>query len=190
MTPSASRRARLVEAAKALFHRRGYEAVSLYDIAAGADMKQGHVYYYFKSKQDIAAAVLDHWRASAQALFLKIGAAKDPRHRMVKFLDHAVEVAGIYTKWGCPIAGLSASMAGIPPKTGKAALEPVYLIHLAFLQAAFRELGHKRRRARMEAYTLLCGLQGAIHLAHVMHDRDILLDFIQDRKDWVRRLSA
>jgi hypothetical protein len=36
---------------------------------------------------------------------------------------------------------------------------------------------------------LLAGLQGSIHLAHVMNDPAILLDFLKERTAWVRRLE-
>ncbi len=52
-------RARILDAAAALFRERGYSAVSLRDIAAGADMKAGSVYYHFASKEEIVLEVLN-----------------------------------------------------------------------------------------------------------------------------------
>ncbi len=51
-------RGRILDAAAALFRERGYSAVSLRDIAAGADMKAGSVYYHFASKEEIVLEVL------------------------------------------------------------------------------------------------------------------------------------
>lgn len=181
-------RTRLIEAAKTLFHRRGYEAVSLYDIAAAAGMKQGHVYYYFKTKRELALAALEDWRMMAQALFAELGMVKEPRRRVAQFLDHAAEISPIYSKWGCPIAGLSASMAAIAPDVAGERFAPVYPVHLDFLQDAFRAMGLNERRAKVEARALLAGLQGSIHLSHVMGNRRILLDFVTEQKNSVQRL--
>lgn len=189
MATAVSRRSRLIDAARTLFHRHGYEAVSLYDIAASAGMKQGHVYYYFKTKQELALAVLEDWRAKAVTLFAELGTAKAPRRQIMRFLDHAAEISPIYSKWGCPIAGLSASMAAIVPRPGKDRFQPVYLAHLEFLRDAFRAIGFDDRRAKREAQLLLAGLQGSIHLSHVMGSRRILLDFLNERKNWVQRLQ-
>lgn len=188
MATAVSRRSRLILAAKELFHRHGYEAVSLYDIAAAAGMKQGHVYYYFKTKQELALAVLEDWRAKTTALFIELGTIKEPRRQIMQFLDHAADASPIYSKWGCPIASLSASMAAIAPRPRKDRLQPVYLTHLGFLRAAFKAMGFDDRRAKREAQVLLAGLQGSIHLAHVMGSRALLLDFLNERKTWVQRL--
>lgn len=188
MATAISRRAKLIEVAKTLFHQRGYEAVSLYDIADAAGMKQGHVYYYFKTKQDLALAVLDEWREMAKALFAKLAAVAEPRRQITQFLDHAAEISPVYSKWGCPIAGLSASMIALAPSVTVERFEPVYLVHLGFLRAAFRKMGFSDRRAKEEALGLLAGLQGSIHLSHVLRNRKILLDFVQERKTSVQRL--
>lgn len=189
MVTAAARRSKLIEAARTLFHRRGYEAVSLYDIADAAGMKQGHVYYYHKSKQDLALAALADWRAMAETLFARLGAIEEPRRRIMQFLDHAAEISPIYSKWGCPIAGLSASLTAVVPPLPRTRFRPVYLVHLRFLGAAFEAMGFSERRAKDEAQALLASLQGSIHLSHVMRNRKILLDFIHERKAFMKRLQ-
>lgn len=188
MVTAASRRSKLIEAARTLFHRHGYEAVSVYDIAAAAGMKQGHAYYYFKTKQELALAVLEDWRVTSAALFTKLGSAKDPQRQIMRFLDHAADIAPIYSKWGCPIAGLSASMAAIRPREEKGWIEPVYSTHLAFIERAFKAMGLDNRHAKREARMLLAALQGSIHLSHVMGDQRLLLDFVKEQKAIVQRL--
>ena len=53
------KRARLVEAAVNLAYRQGYTRTTIADIAKESGVPLGNVYYYFKTKDDIATAILD-----------------------------------------------------------------------------------------------------------------------------------
>lgn len=57
--PIGERRADLVAAATELFLTRGYEGATMCDISAAAGMTQANVYWYFKSKDDVFAAVME-----------------------------------------------------------------------------------------------------------------------------------
>lgn len=187
--PRTSRRANLIEAAATLFHQRGYAEVSLYDIAAAAGMKQGNVYYYFKTKQDLATAVLERWRDIFQGLVERTRATRDPRRKIIQFLDQAAEIAGIYARWGCPIAGLSSELLAVLSPRDARAMPRVYEAHIAFLSAAFAAMGYDAARSRSESYALLSALQGTIHVSHVMNDVEILLAFIRQRKKSVSEIT-
>ena len=51
-------RRRILEAGLDLFSRRGYEGASMDDIALELEATKGLLYHYFRSKQDILAAIL------------------------------------------------------------------------------------------------------------------------------------
>jgi AcrR family transcriptional regulator len=52
----------LVAAARELVYRQGVERTTLADIAQVADVRLGNVYYYFKTQDDIVAAVVQAQR--------------------------------------------------------------------------------------------------------------------------------
>lgn len=54
-----NRRALLLDAAAKQFGGRGYHAVTMREIAGGADMLAGSVYYHFPSKDDLLIAVYE-----------------------------------------------------------------------------------------------------------------------------------
>ena len=54
-----TRRTQLLDTALALFARQGVENVSVKDLAAEVGVAQGLIYYYFKSKDDLLAAVIE-----------------------------------------------------------------------------------------------------------------------------------
>lgn len=51
---------KLVEAAADLFWRNGYEATGLAEIYQAAGVNSGSFYYFFKTKENLLLAVLDH----------------------------------------------------------------------------------------------------------------------------------
>lgn len=54
---NSARRAEILEAAAKLFSKAGYDSVGMRDIAEGAGILPGSLYYHFKSKQEIYIAV-------------------------------------------------------------------------------------------------------------------------------------
>lgn len=67
-----NRRDALLAAAAAVIATRGYEAVSMRDIAAAAGMRAGSLYYHYASKDDLFAAV---HAAAIDAIILAVDAA-------------------------------------------------------------------------------------------------------------------
>jgi TetR/AcrR family transcriptional repressor of nem operon len=102
---SARHRAALLEAASGLFRERGFEGVSISDIAAAADLTHGAFYTHFSSKEALCAEVVE--RAVGQSVaFAK--ATPDRRARVNFYLSagHAEDRAE-----GCPLAALSGDVA-------------------------------------------------------------------------------
>ncbi len=62
----------ILNAAGNLFSRHGYCATSLDDILNAAGITKGAFYHYFKSKEDLCAALLEEAVESARRLFLSL----------------------------------------------------------------------------------------------------------------------
>ena len=63
-----ARRRELLDAAVAVFARKGYRRASISDIIAAADAARGTFYLYFKSKEDVFLAILDDFQARLSAM--------------------------------------------------------------------------------------------------------------------------
>lgn len=50
----------ILESVDQLFYHKGYNAMSFSGLAQQAGLSKGCVYYYFKIKQDVFAAVIEH----------------------------------------------------------------------------------------------------------------------------------
>ena len=68
----------IIACAKNLFYQHGYEATSFSEIVSASGLFRGNIYHYFKSKDDILAAVIAqrrsdyrrlHWRSSGSREF-------------------------------------------------------------------------------------------------------------------------
>ncbi len=55
---AADTKTRILEAARALFNAEGYAGLSAMDVATALAISPGHLYYHFKGKSEIAAALL------------------------------------------------------------------------------------------------------------------------------------
>ena len=75
----------IVKTAAELFGERGYQAVSLDDVAERLDVTKGSLYYYFASKDDLATAAIEtlgnEWTARLQELSDGLGGTADGRLR-------------------------------------------------------------------------------------------------------------
>ena len=76
-------RTRILDAAYALFRRSGYTRVSMDEIAAATAVTKRTLYYHFKSKDELLAAVLETQHRLALAAFRTFGDSLggSPRHR-------------------------------------------------------------------------------------------------------------
>lgn len=62
------RKVQILDAAAECFRQKGFHRSSLAQIAAAAGMSAGHIYHYFKSKEDIVAAIVEREQDEARDL--------------------------------------------------------------------------------------------------------------------------
>ena len=87
-------RRKLLDAAKRIFAKDGFEAARLEDIAAGAGYTRGAFYANFKSKEDIFFALLEEWvRERIESLTDALRRHSDPAEKLVALRTHYAELA-------------------------------------------------------------------------------------------------
>src|SRR5437870_7586275 len=80
---SADKRAAILRPATRVFARNGYFNSKVADIAHAADVADGTVYLYFKSKEEILRSIFDQTVAEAVAAGRKlIEKLRDPREKL------------------------------------------------------------------------------------------------------------
>lgn len=79
-------RERLTRAAMALFLERGFEATTLDDIAAAADISRRSFFHYFASKEDVVFA----WQEESTAALIAAVAARPAHESMLTSAENAI----------------------------------------------------------------------------------------------------
>ena len=180
------KRERLVAAAGELVYHRGIARTTLADIAQAADVPAGNVYYYFKTKDDIVAAVVQ-----ARADELTAGVAElERRHRGPKARLKALVgvLAGrrdLIAQFGCRYGTLSSDLvkqAGGPDPLAA----PLIEIPLRWAEQQFRAMG--RRDAHDLAAELVSGFQGGAVLASALGQPGLMASQARRLQRWIDAL--
>src|SRR5215472_13657667 len=105
------KRERLVAAATQLLHERGIERTTLADIAKAADVPAGNVYYYFKTKDEVIAAVIE---AHTRQIKVTLGAIdahhRSPKSRLKALVRELTGQSEIVAQHGCPLGSLCSEL--------------------------------------------------------------------------------
>ncbi|SFI66681.1 TetR/AcrR family transcriptional regulator [Amycolatopsis sacchari] len=180
------KRQRLVTAAVQLLHRQGIERTTLADIAKAADVPAGNVYYYFKTKNDIIAAVVE---AHAQQIKTTLAALdaqhRSPKARLKSLVREFAAQSTVVAQHGCPFGSLCSEL-------DKRVAEPAFAeaelltLPIDWAEQQFRALG--RRDARDLAVELLAAYEGHALLANTLRDPDILTNAARRLTHWIDTL--
>jgi AcrR family transcriptional regulator len=93
---AARNRQRILGAAERLYRRRGFEAVTMDEVAAAAGVGKGTIYRRFGDRASLALALLGRAEQDLQARILfgppPLGPGAPPAERLVAFLDALLEL--------------------------------------------------------------------------------------------------
>jgi len=180
------KRTRLVEAAADLAHRRGFRETSLAEIAEAAQVPLGNVYYYFKTKDALAEALIERWLEEMRAARAAWEAAGGPVERLEACIDVAARGREAVARSGSPVGGLCTELG----KSGGPLAEKAKALfreQLDWIEVQLHALGGGAEAPAL-AIHLLSGLQGASVLAHAQGDPALVVYEAEMLKAWVRRL--
>ncbi len=185
MQTESDKRARLTDAATELIYRQGYAHTTLAEIASAAKVALGSVYYYFKTKDDVARAIVERRQAEIDALFERIDQMEHPRKRLLALVDVWVQTRDNDARYGCPIGSLCYELSkGRGPLSDEAA-GPFRML-LGWSEAQFRSLGKNERQAAAHALHLVSALQGISLIANALGEADTILTEAKFLGDWLR----
>ena len=185
-TIRADKRTRLVEAADKLVHQQGFNRTTLADIAKKAKVPLGNVYYYFKTKEEIGQALIDHRIGFYRDLITSWNEMSDPRRRILAFIETVTGSREMLAQSGCPIGSLCQELhkeGG--PLADKAA--GTFTEILGWLETQFGLLGQGKESSD-HALHLVSALQGAGLLTNTFNDPTLMLREAARLKEWVDAL--
>lgn len=180
-------RQRIIEAANMLFYQRGYNQTSFSEIADAAGIPRGNFYYYFKSKDDILAAVIDDRMEGIR--FMLAGWDQEfpgPKERLLRFVNMLLNVKEDAIRYGCPIGSLTTELSKTQQAMHSKAKE-MFDIFVSWLTIQFTSLG-KQPGPRCMALHLLARMQGISLVANAYMDQEFLQTEVEELIDWVKAL--
>jgi TetR/AcrR family transcriptional regulator, transcriptional repressor for nem operon len=177
---------RLIAAAIQLFHQQGVEKTTLVDIAEAADVPPGNVYYYFKTKDEIVAAVVQaHVAQARSALAVITDHHRSPKARLKAFVSELASQSDIVAQYGCPYGSLSSELDKRPGCTDFALAE-LLQVPIGWVEEQLHALG--RRDAHDLAISLLASYQGSALLSNTFRDPKILTNATRRLDRWIDTL--
>ncbi len=188
MTPrQTDKRDRLIQTAVTLVHQQGFHQTTLADIAQQAQVPLGTVYYFFKSKEAIGEALVEHYLKHYRESCQQWNNDPHPKFRLETFLQFMLNDSQGLSQSGCPIGTLCAELH----KQGDGLLahqaSGIFNELLAWLEEQFRALG-KAEESRDLAVHLLSAVEGAILLTQSFHTPDYLVREAHRLQEWIRAL--
>jgi AcrR family transcriptional regulator len=182
----ADSRTRLLRAAEKITYLYGFGSTSIADIAKGARVPLGNVYYYFKTKDEIGGAIVELRVSRFKKLLQNLDNAGSPKERLCGFVDIKIKNRETLARGGCPVGTLCSELQ----KHGGAAAKKSKVLFteaLAWMEKQFEALG-KGAGSRGLAIHLLSATQGISVLAHTFHDPTLIAAEAERLKEWIRAL--
>jgi AcrR family transcriptional regulator len=176
-------RQRLLEAAMTLFHERGMAATTIATIAESANVPLGNVYYHFRSKDEMIAAVVKARREEIQAELELASCEADPLERLRSLIHDSVNNRELLTAHGCPYASLAQGLREIQNQQADDA-GGLLRLYLEFAAIQFKAL--HQSKPRVLAAEFLARLYGAYTLANAMDDAAFLDAQLVSIESWLK----
>ena len=161
---------KIIQSARRLFNRRGFDNVSLSQIMEGAGLTHGGFYSYFESKSDLYAEVLGcfftdpNWKSCWEGVEVDLASADVAPQVVRAYLSrqHFEDVEN-----SCPMVALPSDVAR-SSKSAKRAFENVFKAMVSVLERSSIE-NDRPRRDTAQSIAALC--VGGMVVARAMVDR-------------------
>jgi AcrR family transcriptional regulator len=150
---------KIIDSARRLFNRHGFESVSLHQIMAGAGLTHGGFYSYFNSKSDLYAEVLGcfftdpQWKSCWEGVHVDLSSTDVGSQVVRAYLSrqHFEDVEN-----SCPMVALPTDVArsGV---NAKRAFETVFRAMVSVLERSLVQNGRSRRATAQAIAALSIG---------------------------------
>ena len=180
---SSNHRDVLLDAAQALILSKGFPATRVDEICAAAQVTKGSFYHHFESKDDLAAALIEHYfnRLTTTLCAGAWQAKEDPVERVAAFLDHTIKVLkGPLLRQGCLLGSFALDLSQTHPEIRteiERRFDQLVEVLEPTLRTALKQQGVRGgASAGALARQFVSVLQGAIVLAKAYDDHDKLTE--------------
>ncbi|MGH9712994.1 MAG: TetR/AcrR family transcriptional regulator [Candidatus Acidiferrales bacterium] len=165
-------RGKIIQSARRLFNRYGFEKVSLKEIMAGASLTHGGFYSYFNSKSELYAEVLGcfftdpEWKSCWKGVHVDLSSSDVGPQVVRAYLSrqHFEDVEN-----SCPMVALPGDVA----RSGDHVKQTFESVFKAMVSVLERSLSDKNRPRRTRARAIAALCVGGMVVARSMVDRTV-----------------
>lgn len=183
-------RQQIIETADEVIYQRGFHQASFAELAEAVGLPKGNFYYYFKSKDELLEAVIDHRLVAIKAMLADWQSQlPDPMARLARFLQIPLNESERVIDYGCPMGTLSMELGKTDP-VQQAYARQMFELFKAYLQRQFHDLGKTATEAEALAMHLLVWSQGMAVISSAYKDTACLQREIADARAWLATLVA
>ena len=162
---------KIIDSARKLFNRHGFESVSIGQIMAGAGLTHGGFYSYFSSKSDLYAEVLNcfftdpEWKNCWEGVHVDLSSTDVGAQVVKAYLSrqHFEDVEN-----SCPMVALPTDVA----RSGVSARRAFETVFRAMVSVLERSLTDKKQAGRATAQAIAALSIGGMIVARTLVDRD------------------
>lgn len=182
-------RQQIIEATDDLLYHKGFNLMSFSDIADAAKVPRGNLYYYFRTKDEVLAAVvarriekmkamLDDWDKSLE----------EPLDRLKRYACIPVNEVNHVVRFGCPMGSLNSELG-----KSQRQLQPIarqqFDVFRHWIKAQFKLLCPEQDADAL-AMHLLIWTQGLAVMSSAYKDKKLLLQEVEAIKIWLDSLAG
>jgi AcrR family transcriptional regulator len=169
-------RAKIIDSARRLFNRHGFDNVSIHQIMAGASLTHGGFYTYFRSKSDLYSEVLGcfftdpNWKNCWEGVEVDLSSGDVGPQVVRAYLSdqHFDDVEN-----SCPMVAVPSYVAR-SSKGVRRAFERVFNAMVSVLERSLVEKKSPRRRQTAQATAALC--IGGMIVARAVADPNLAIE--------------
>jgi AcrR family transcriptional regulator len=166
-------RKRIIDSARRLFNRYGFDKVTLSEVMAGAGLTHGGFYSYFESKSDLYAEVLGcfftdpDWKDCWEGVHVDLSATDVGPQIVRAYLsrEHFEDVEN-----SCPMVALPTDVAR-SGATARRAFETVFQAMVSVLERSLNAKRPRQRERRVRAQSIAALSIGGMIVARTIDDR-------------------
>jgi len=180
------KRTRLIGAARDLLHRQGVERTTIADVAEASGVPLGNVYYYFKTKNELVAAVVESRAEEQMSTLARLDELPTPPERLKAFIGFLAGHSKLVADSGCPMGSLCSELDKRNDGLNELGV-PLMQMALDWVQRQFEAMG--RADARELAIAFVASYQGAAVLTNTLRDPTILEGEAARVQRWIDYLT-
>lgn len=177
----------IVEATDDLLYHKSYNLMSFSDIAEASDIPRGNLNYYFKTKDEVLLAVIEHRIIRMKQMLSDWDVSiNTPLERLFRFAQIPLNEKYNVIQYGCPIGTLNQELGKVQPEL-KAISKRQFDVFKLWLIKQFSDFAPEQDAKKL-AIHMLVRTQGLSAVAYIEENKQIIQTEVKAIEQWLNSL--